>query len=481
MHGPQNVTPRCPATDCTLVPAMCMRWHSRSLALRARMCCAIAILALCCHAWDSVHAQNLLTLTEQTLAYDAQWQAQTLEVQAADQRRLQARAGLLPYIGLQASHQHSDTRLRTQNLLGSSTQPLQARQDSVTLQLLQPLYAPARQTAYRQSEQAVELTYFQQETARQALLLQVAQAYFEALMSRDTLTVQQALVAAIAQQARQAQRNFDAGLSTITDVREAQARLDLALAQQTALDAQHQSALLTLEKLSGTANPTLWTLPTEAPLPTLDATQPAQWLQELTQVHPALQQASIARRLAALETEKAQAGHLPTVELQASYGQQRNPDGTLLIPTHHRTAVGTIGVQAHIPLFAGFATQSRVQEARTLEEKAEAQWLETLRTLEQSVRQAWLQLTAAQQQSTALEQAVHSSHTALQATQTGYRVGVRLNVDVLNAQAQWHAAQKDWLRARYQVLQGHLQLLQAAGRLQLQDVEAISALLQPPA
>lgn len=439
----------------------------------------VSALVLCC-SLGSAQAQSLLALTEQTLAHDAQWQAQVLEVQAADHRRLQARAALLPQVGLQASSQYSDSRVRAElPQLGMQTQNLHARQESAGVQLVQPLYAPALHLQYREGKQALELTHAQLEAARQSLLLRVAQAYFEALMARDALAVQETLVEAVSTQAQLAQRNFDLGLTTITDVREAQARLDLAQAQRLGLENQWRSAVLALEKLSGQSDPSLWTLPTEAELPLLDTALQDQWLQELPETHPLLQQADIARRLAELRTRKAKAGHLPTVELQASYGRQRNPDGSLTTPYPHRTTVGTIGVQAQLPLFAGFAIEHRVREALTQEEQAQAQWLDTLRGLEQAVRQAWLGLEAAQQQSIALKQAVASSQTALQATQTGYRVGVRINVDVLNAQVQLHNARKDWLRARYQVLLGQLQLLQAAGRLHLQDVEAISALLRP--
>lgn len=458
---------------------MALPHHQQRVAAMSRSS-ALSLLSALVLCWGSAQAQSLLALTEQTLGHDARWHAQALEVQAAEHRRLQARAALLPQVGLQASSEYSDNHVRAQlPQLGTQNQTLHARQDNVGVQLVQPLYAPALHVQYQEGKQALELSHAQREAQRQSLLLQVAQAYFEALMARDALAVQETLVEAVRSQSALAQRNFDLGLTTITDVREAQARLDLAQAQRLGLQNQWYSALLSLEKLSGQPQPNLWFLPEEAQLPAIDSALQAQWLQELDDVHPLLQQADMARRLAQLRTQKAKAAHQPTVQLQASYGRQRNPDGSLTMAYPHRVTVGTIGVQAQVPLFAGFGIEQRVREALVQEEQAQAQWLDTLRSLEQAVRQAWLGLQAAQQQSSALKQAVASSETALQATQTGYRVGVRINVDVLNAQVQLHNARKDWLRARYQVLLGQLQLLQAAGRLQLQDVEAISALLKP--
>ncbi len=192
--------------------------------------------------------------------------------------------------------------------------------------------------------------------------------------------------------------------------------------------------------------------------------------------HPVLRQAEKARTVAQLEVSKAQAGHLPTVDLQASYGQQRNPDGSLTQALPHRTTVGTIGVSLQLPLFAGFATQNRLREATTLAAKAQADYEEAQRSLELAVRQAFLGWQSAQEQSAALATAVTSANTALQATQTGYAVGVRINADVLAAQTQAANAQKDWLQARYRVVLGYLQLRHAAGVLNLDDLGQVSAL-----
>lgn len=226
---------------------MALPHHQQRVAAMSRSS-ALSLLSALVLCWGSAQAQSLLALTEQTLGHDARWHAQALEVQAAEHRRLQARAALLPQVGLQASSEYSDNHVRAQlPQLGTQNQTLHARQDNVGVQLVQPLYAPALHVQYQEGKQALELSHAQREAQRQSLLLQVAQAYFEALMARDALAVQETLVEAVRSQSALAQRNFDLGLTTITDVREAQARLDLAQAQRLGLQNQWYSALLSLE------------------------------------------------------------------------------------------------------------------------------------------------------------------------------------------------------------------------------------------
>lgn len=442
--------------------------------IQRKTLCLLIVLGLSYSV--SAQAQSLLDAAQSALAHDARWQAQTLATQAAAHRSAQGRALLLPQIGLQAGTQHSDSEVRLSTPQGQQTHHLPAWERSAGIALSQPLYRPANLAQYRQGQHALELAQAQEAAAGQSLLLQVAQAYVNVLQAHDVLQVQTTLRHTVTEQAALAQRNFDVGLVTITDVREAQARLDAVQAQWLAARNEVDMHTLALQKLTGWAAPQPWRLPSTATLPTVTSQQRDAWLADLPSTHPVLRQAEKARTVAQLEVTKAQAGHLPTVDLQASYGQQRNPDGSLTQALPHRTTVGTIGVSLQLPLFAGFATQNRLREATTLAAKAQADYEEAQRSLELAVRQAFLGWQSAQEQSAALATAVTSANTALQATQTGYAVGVRINADVLAAQTQAANAQKDWLQARYRVVLGYLQLRHAAGVLNLDDLGQVSAL-----
>uniref|UniRef100_UPI0025829AC7 TolC family protein n=1 Tax=uncultured Acidovorax sp. TaxID=158751 RepID=UPI0025829AC7 len=189
--------------------------------------------------------------------------------------------------------------------------------------------------------------------------------------------------------------------------------------------------------------------------------------------------------IARLETKKAETGHRPTVDLQAGYNITRNPNGTLTAPgVNSRTNVASIGVASigvalNLPLFAGFAVQNRVKETLALETKAEADLETARRNVAQATRSAFFGVQSGQGQVQALEAAEASSQTALDANKLGYQVGVRINIDVLNAQSQLYQTKRDLAQARYNVLLGTLKLRQAAGTLGLEDVQRINSLLAP--
>src|SRR5690606_23729705 len=180
-----------------------------------------------------------------------------------------------------------------------------------------------------------------------------------------------------------------------------------------------------------------------------------------------------------LETDKAEAGHKPTLDATASYGLTNNVNGTAASPLDSRPKSANIGVVFNLPLFAGFATQNRIRETLSLEEKARADLEATRRQVAQAVRTAFFGVQSGQGQVRALEAAEASSQSALEANRLGYQVGVRINIDVLNAQSQLFQTKRDLAAARYNVLLGHLRLRQANGTLQPEDLARLNTLLAP--
>ena len=433
-------------------------------------------------AWTVTHAQSLLQLTEQAQAHDATWQSARAQLDATIYKSEQAKAGLLPHIGIQAGSQYSDTRIRYDVAGTPMRSDLAAAQHSAAVQATQPLYNPGNYATYKQGQRNVDLGYVQIEAQSQDLLIRTAKAYFDVLAAQDNLRLVQTQKKATQEQFEYAKRNFEIGTATITDSREAQARLDLVLAQEIAALNDLQVRQAALDQLVGSINTEPWALKQPVTLPVLEPSDMASWLNVAQAQSPSVRQAQIALDLAKLETEKAQAGHKPTVDLQASYAHQRNPDGTTgaQIPMNNqRTNVGTVGVVMNIPLFSGFAVQNRIKETLSLEDKSRADLEDAKRQVDQAVRTAYFGIQSAQGQVRALEAAVASSQSALEANLLGYEVGVRINMDVLNAQSQLFQSQKELAQARYSLLLAHLQLRQAAGTLSMQDVFMINALLAP--
>ncbi len=424
----------------------------------------------------SAHAQSLLELYESARAYDATWQSAKAQYDANLFRAEQARAGILPSANLGAGVSRSNFE---NNVSGAPSTERSFTNQSATLSASQPLYRPANFATYEQGKRQVELAQAQLTAASQDLIIRVSQAYFDVLAAQDTLTFVRAQKAAVAEQLASAKRNFEVGTSTITDTREAQARYDLVIAQEIAAENDLRVKKLALDSLVGKpeVQPQPLAIPAEVPAP-----QPPDvnvWVQQSEERSPSIQQAKTAVEIAQLETEKAQAGHKPTLDLTASYNVSRNPNGSTTIGASNRSNIGTVGVSFNLPLFAGFAIQNRIRETLSLEEKAQADLEATRRAVAQATRTAFFGVVSGQGQVKALEAAEASSQSALDANRLGYQVGVRINIDVLNSQSQLYQTKRDLAQARYNVLLGHLKLRQANGSLMPQDLTQLNAMLVP--
>ena len=428
-------------------------------------------LALAVAGIAPARAQSLLELYESARGYDATWQSAKAQYDADLYRAEQARAAVLPSANLGAGLARSNFESTVPQVdRGITTQ-------SATISASQPLYRPANFATWEQGKRQVDIAQAQLTAASQDLIVRVSQAYFDVLAAQDTLAFVQAQKTAVSEQLESAKRNFEVGTSTITDTREAQARYDLVIAQEIAAENDLRVKKLALDSLVGKPDvkPNPLALPAMVPAP-----EPADvnaWVQQGEEHSPAIRQAKTALEIAQLETEKAEAGHLPTLDLTASYGVNRNPGGSASVPTSTRSNTGSVGLSFNLPLFAGFATQNRIRETLSLEERAQADLEASRRAVAQAIRSAFFGLVSGQGQVKALEAAEASSLSALEANRLGYQVGVRINIDVLNSQSQLFQTKRDLAQARYNVLVGHLKLRQAAGTLLPEDLAQLNSLL----
>jgi outer membrane protein len=431
-------------------------------------------LALAIAAWTATAgAQTLPELYESAKAYDATWQSAKAQYDANLYRAEQARAGVLPSANLGAGVTRSNFE---------TTVPLVDRgltTQTATLSASQPLYRPANYATLLQARRSVEQAQAQLHAASQDLIIRLGQAYFDVLAAQDTLSSVQALKTAVSEQLASAKRNFEVGTTTITDTREAQSRYDLVTSQEIAAENDLRVKKLALDALVGKPNvqPSALGLPESIPIPDIAGLET--WVQRAEENSPVLAQFKTAVEIAQLETEKAEAGHKPTVDLTASYNVTRSPSGTATIDSSTRNNSGAIGVSFNLPLFAGFATQNRIRETLALEERAQADLEATRRAVAQSVRAAFLGAVSGQGQVRALQAAEASSQSSLDANRLGYQVGVRINIDVLNSQSQLYQTKRDLALARYAVMMGHLRLRQAAGVLLPEHLSQLNALLAP--
>ncbi|MBL5976247.1 TolC family outer membrane protein [Comamonas sp. NyZ500] len=443
---------------------------------------AISLGVLLAWAGAQTQAQTLSELVAQARGYDASWQAQQADARAAASRADQALSGLLPNVGLTAGANRTHVDIHTSVPVPGMASSFNNTQQNVQLSAQQPLYRPANKIAYEQGQRGVDVAQAQLDAAAQNLIVRVAQAYFDVLAAQDSVQVAQSQKQAISTQLEMAKRNFEVGTATITDSREAQSRFDLVTAQEIAAQNDLQVKRVALDQLVGRVG--IQPTPLAAPLtlPRVEPDNMQDWVDKALAAQPQLRQAQLALDIARLDTQKAEAGHKPTVDLQAGYVVNRYPNGSMTpsIPLSYRTNAAQIGVVMNMPLFAGFAVQNRIRETVALEEKASAQLDDARRSVEQATRTAFLGVQSGQAQVKALEAALASSQSALEANKMGYEVGVRINIDVLNAQSQVYQTERDLANARYQVLLGQLKLRQAAGVLSDDDLRMIDALTRTP-
>ncbi len=418
-----------------------------------------------------VQAQSLQELYEAARTYDASYLSAKSQFDASQAKAEQAKAGVLPSVGLSAGASRTNT--------DSDFDPIDKTTGShnVTLAASQPLYRPANRIALEQAGKSLEVAQAQLDSAEQDLIVRTSQAYFDVLAAQDSVTFVQAQKKAVAEQLAAAKRNFEVGTSTITDTREAQARFDLVVAQEIAAENDLRVKKLALDQLVGKPGTSPWKLAPAANLPAVEPMDVTQWVQRAESGHPSVRQAQAGLDTAQLETQKAEAGHLPTLDAVAQYQVARNPNNAATPPEYLRNHYATVGLQFNMPLFAGFAIQNRVKETLALEDKARTDLEAAKRGSAQATRAAFFGVVSGQGQVKALEAAEASSQSALDANQLGYQVGVRINIDVLNAQSQLYQTKASLAKARYDVLVGGLRLKQASGVLKAEDLQPINALL----
>jgi outer membrane protein len=422
------------------------------------------------------HALDLLGAYVAARDHDPVFEATRHASAASAERIVQARAGLLPELRLTGNSK------RTSGDVSFDDTPevhRKIRSHDLRLELVQPIYRGQNWAAYGQARLQAEQAEAQLLQARQELILRVAQAYFDVLSAQDTLAAAQSQKNAVAAQLELVTRGFKAGNNTVTDVHEARSRFDLASAQAIAAENDLEVRRSSLEQLVGSAPPRLAALRADARPPAPAPQDVKAWTDVSRERSPAVTVQRMAVAIAEREVSRARAGHQPTLDLVASSGRDY-ASGSLTSPTsiETRSESNSYALQLNLPLFAGGATGARVAEARLLEHKARAELEAARRAAAHGARQAYAGVVNGLSQLTAMEQAVNSSRSAVQGNQLGYRVGTRLNVDVLNAEQQLYVAQRDLARARYETLLQGLRLKAAAGQLGEEDIGAVNSLLE---
>ena len=423
-------------------------------------------------------AEDLVQVYRDALRYDATYAAARFTLEAGRERLPQARALLLPALNLSANAQQSRIDVRSQDPVASPSFARSPNSLGYTLTFSQPIFRPQSAAQIDQAHYQVrqaEATFAQ---AAQDLGVRVAQAYFDVLAAQDTLGLVGAQKAAISEQLAQAKRNFEVGTATITDTHEAQARYDLILAQEIAAQNDLENRRRSLQLITGKEYQRLSPLRGQVRLAPPNPTDMQAWVQLAEKQSYAVQIQEAITEVANFETRRARAGHLPTVDVVATFGQSTD-SSTAQTAIGRDTTNGTLGLQFNVPLYQGGAITSREREAAANYNRAREDLNTARRTAALQTRQNYVSVLNGVAQIGALEQALLSSQSALESNRLGYEVGVRINIDVLNAQQQLFSTRRDLAVARYNTITNHLRLKAAAGSLREEDLEEVNRALEP--
>jgi outer membrane protein len=428
--------------------------------------------ALPLHAQQAT--QDLLQVWEKAKQRDPVL-ASNQATRLAEQERIpQAQANLLPYIDAAVGGEHDDLR-RLRGLDESRS----AQRATWSLSLIQPIIDIGAWRVLERSRFEASYADVALAQAGQNAILRVSQAYFNVLAAQDALRTLAAQRSAIETQLQAAQQGFELGSATIADTYEAQARLDLIKASQIQAENALQISEDLLAQIINERPGELAQLVDTVSLPAPQPSRQTDWTDQATQANLTVLQADLAARIAEKRIDIARSEHYPTVQLRAQTGsgsdrylyqeQQRGP----------RPLNSSVSVNLSIPLFAGGGISSVVREQTSRLQAARYDLEAAKRQAVQSTLEYFSGVTSGLSRIQALEDAERSSQASLEANQLGYEVGVRVNIDVLNAQQQLYETQRNLARARYDTLMHGLRLKASTGTLNEQDLIAVNQLLTP--
>jgi outer membrane protein len=441
----------------------------------------------------AAHAASLLEIYQQALQSDPQIREAEARRLAAFEAKPQARGVLLPQISLGGSWTTSDfdgtsVEIDSDGSIGSLNSVTESEVKRWQFTLRQTLFRWDQIVGLRRADKLVAKAEAQREAAHQDLIVRVAQRYFDVLAAEDRLTSIHADRTAIARQLEQAKQRFEVGLIAITDVQESQAAYDQSVANEIGAKRSLATAREFLREITGQYVPALSAPAENFPLITPEPNDEASWVNLSMSQNLTLIASRLDEQLARDEISFQRNGHYPSLELVASKGDSdteadRSFNNSPFIPADSDGTLDSISIQFNLPIFEGGGTSSRVREAVYLHRASFEQLQRITRETERQARDAYLGVISEKSRVDALEQAVASSRTALEATQAGFDVGTRTIVDVLNSQFSLYLAITNYYQSRYDYVLNAIRLKQAAGNLAVQDLERIDQWLterKPP-
>lgn len=434
--------------------------------------CSVAVL---CSFTSSAFSETLEEVYQQALQNDHQFRAAQAAYEAGKEAVNLGRAGLLPSLNGSASWQATE-----QEIDGVTTRDGDSTGYAVSLE--QTLFSMNSWHTFKSGEASAMAAEAFFKFSEQDLIIRTAQAYFDALKAVDDLETALAEEDALRHQLEQTRQRFQVGLTAITEVHEAQAAFDSSTVTRLTAEGQMGIAFEALEVITGKPTNTLSPLKEEFPVVNPTPADREKWVDFALDSNYRLAAASFQAKAAKSDANAARAGHYPTLTASASYSNGTSTDNLGNPITTPPVPAGTdadfedtvLALNLRVPLYNGGSVSASRRRANALADQTREEYLQTQRDVIQQTRSLHLAVVTGAASVKARAQAITSSQSALDATQAGYEVGTRDLVDVLNAQRNLYRAQRDYSAALYAYVIFTLQLKEAAGTLQPNDVLELS-------
>jgi outer membrane protein len=409
---------------------------------------------------------DLVTIYQEALRHDSQLQGAKSELQAIREGSAQINAAYYPTIALNATALSNRSQTN-----GGTTDSYSNSGYGITLK--QGLYHRDIIVSAREIEAGISQGELGYALAEQGLILRVANSYFELLAAQDGLELAQAEKRAISQQLKQAKQRFDVGLSAITDVHEAQAGYDMAVAQEISAQSTLDSSRELLREIVGQPVGALAGLQSKLSLLNPEPANITHWVTLALEENLTLKSQRLATAIARHGIDKADAGHHPSLDIVGSYDYSDN-----LSNSGNEKRSSYIGLRLELPLYSGGYTSSKGRESNYRYQQAQSALEQQRRNTESAARSSYLAVAAAISQVQAYRQALASNQTAYEATQAGFDAGTRTTLDLLNAQREQFRSKRDYAQARYNYLLATLRLKEVVGALTESDLQRVNGYLK---
>jgi len=420
-------------------------------------------------------AEDLIDIYDAAVENDPLFQSQEFNLKAEQEGPAAARASLLPNVQLTAARVRNDDDVSGVGAVGAQGS---ASYDSneYGVSVTQTVYDKNRFIAYDQAKLQSQIAETDFAQARQDLILRVVNRYLGVLAAQDNLELAIAERRAIYRQLELARSRLEVGLGTSTDLYDAQARFELAQAEEIRSQQALEDAKQALQELIGRRAEKLAVLREDSPLTPPTPEDPSAWVERAKSSNLDLIAAELNEQISEREVSRQKARRMPNVNLVLSHNIA-DDDGSIAGGPVDQTATAA-RLQLEIPIYQGGGISADSRAANYRYQAAERQTEAALRSATRQARSAYLEVTTSAREAVALDQAVVASEKALESRKEGFEAGLNTNLDVLDAQRDLFQARRNYLRSRYQYITNKLELYSIAGELGEEDLNTVNGWLQ---